>query len=69
MTISSCYVWKWLSGSIEPVVASLLEVAPVTNIQSFNYGRSYLERKKTSKLFRTMLNYWLGSGGSRQLHQ
>ena len=60
MTISSCYVWKWLSGSIEPVVASLLEVDPVTNIQSFNYGRSYLERKNREPIYHSELPLEIG---------
>jgi serine/threonine-protein kinase HipA len=36
------FVWIWLPGATEPVVAGRL--APVGGIIEFNYGRSYLER-------------------------
>lgn len=37
-----CYVWIWLPGKTEPVVAGKLE-ADSSGLQ-FNYGKSYLER-------------------------
>lgn len=37
-----CYVWIWLPGHIEPVVAGQLQ--QVQNRIVFNYGRRYLER-------------------------
>lgn len=37
-----CYVWIWLPGKTEPVVAGKLE-ADRSGLQ-FNYGKSYLER-------------------------
>ncbi len=37
------YVWIWLAGATEPVVAGKLEADDRGNVQ-FNYGRSYLER-------------------------
>ena len=36
------FVWIWLPGATEPVVAGRL--VPVGDIIEFNYGRSYLER-------------------------
>lgn len=36
------FVWIWLSGATEPVVAGLIELGGRTH--AFNYGRSYLER-------------------------
>ncbi len=36
------FVWIWLPGAVEPVVAGRLEA--VGNIIEFNYGRGYLER-------------------------
>ncbi len=37
------FVWVWLPGATEPVVAGKLEADDQGNIQ-FNYGKSYLER-------------------------
>ena len=36
------FVWIWLPGATEPVVAGRLDA--IGNIIEFNYGRSYLER-------------------------
>lgn len=36
------YVWVWLPGATEPVVAGVLEASG--DIIYFNYGRSYLAR-------------------------
>jgi len=36
------YVWTWLPGATEPVVAGKLELDDQGNVQ-FNYGQSYLE--------------------------
>jgi serine/threonine-protein kinase HipA len=44
---SEAYVWIWLPGEIDPVVAGKLE-AEGGKI-SFNYGRSYLERVRDTK--------------------
>lgn len=38
------YVWIWLPGEIEPVVAGKLEAE--NSLIHFNYGKSYLERQK-----------------------
>ena len=43
MTISKCFVWKWLRNEIEPVVAGVLTFDD-NNRQSFTYGKSYLGR-------------------------
>ncbi|CAN7360323.1 HipA domain-containing protein [Bosea sp. LjRoot9] len=40
--LDEVYVWVWLPGQIEPVVAGLLSRSGNTLV--FNYGRSYLER-------------------------
>lgn len=43
------FVWVWLPGAIEPVVAGLLEASG--DIVYFNYGRSYLERADAVSLY------------------
>lgn len=45
--ISEAYVWIWLPGTTEPVVAGRLEADNGQVL--FNYGRSYLERINDSK--------------------
>jgi len=46
---SEAYVWVWLPGSIEPVVAGLLSKKGQQLV--FNYGRSYLERQDAIPLY------------------
>ncbi|MES9830280.1 MAG: type II toxin-antitoxin system HipA family toxin [Candidatus Thiodiazotropha sp.] len=41
------FVWIWLPGATEPVVAGKLEADDQGNVQ-FNYGKSYLERTNDS---------------------
>jgi serine/threonine-protein kinase HipA len=48
-TPAGAYVWVWLPGSPEPVVAGFL--APDGEILAFNYGRSYLERPDAVPLY------------------
>lgn len=43
------FVWVWLPGATEPVVAGRLD--PVGPIVNFTYGRSYLERKNAIPLY------------------
>lgn len=43
------YVWIWLPGSTEPVVAGKLESDG--DLVHFNYGRSYLERKNAIPIY------------------
>ncbi|MCP2221703.1 type II toxin-antitoxin system HipA family toxin [Bradyrhizobium elkanii] len=43
------YVWTWLRGQAEPIVAGLLSVNGAELV--FNYGRSYLERKDATSLY------------------
>src|SRR6185369_15517047 len=43
------YVWAWIPGNTEPVVAGLLTSGGV-NLQ-FTYGRSYLGRKDAISLY------------------
>lgn len=43
------YVWIWLPGASEPVVAGRLE--STADIVGFNYGRSYLEREHAIALY------------------
>lgn len=45
MMISKCYVWMWLPGATEPVVAGELQF-DAQGRQAFAYGRSFLERAK-----------------------
>ena len=40
--VPEAYVWIWLPGALQPVVAGRIEAG--SGIYSFNYGRSYLER-------------------------
>jgi serine/threonine-protein kinase HipA len=43
------FVWVWLPGATEPVVAGRLD--PVGPIVNFTYGRSYLEREDAIPLY------------------
>ena len=43
------FVWVWLPGEVEPVVAGRLDVAGVS--VTFTYGRSYLERRNAISLY------------------
>jgi serine/threonine-protein kinase HipA len=44
------YVWTWLPGRTEPVVAGRVEVGD-GGITSFNYGRSYLDNPHAIPLY------------------
>lgn len=44
------YVWIWLPGATDPVVAGLLE-AQSNGIVTFTYGRSYLNRSDAIALY------------------
>lgn len=46
---AEAYVWNWLPGQTEPVVAGLLSAGGDRLV--FNYGRSYLERKDAVSLY------------------
>ncbi len=50
MTASRCYVWRWLPGATEPVVAGELRF-DAKGRQSFVYGRSYLERENAEPIY------------------
>lgn len=43
------YVWVWLPGALEPVVAGRIEAQD--GLYAFNYGRSYLERPDAIGLY------------------
>lgn len=43
------YVWIWLPGAIEPVVAGLITRDGERYV--FNYGRSYLDRPNAIAIF------------------
>ena len=43
------YVWTWLPGATEPVVAARLHLTG--DLVNFNYGRSYLERDEAIPLY------------------
>lgn len=46
---AEAFVWRWLPGDDEPVVAGRLEL--VGGVVSFNYGRSYLARAEAIPLY------------------
>jgi serine/threonine-protein kinase HipA len=50
MMISKCYVWMWLPGATEPVVAGELQF-DAQGRQAFAYGRSFLERAKAVSIY------------------
>lgn len=50
MIISECFVWKWLTGESEPVVAGRL-VQNKDGQQVFTYGRSYIERPNAEPIY------------------
>jgi serine/threonine-protein kinase HipA len=50
MTTSKCYVWRWLPGASDPVVAGELQFDD-RGRQLFFYGRSYLERDNAEPIY------------------
>jgi hypothetical protein len=54
MTTSKCYVWKWLLGATDPVVAGELQF-DANGRQRFVYGRSYLERANAEPIYESEL--------------
>lgn len=50
MSANEAYVWIWLPGKTEPVVAGLLERKDDGRLQ-FNYGRSYLARNDAISIY------------------
>ena len=46
---NQAYVWVWLPGASEPVVAGLIKQEGERHV--FNYGRSYLEHKDAVALY------------------
>lgn len=46
---TEAFVWTWLPGATEPIVAGRIELAD--GIVRFNYGRSYLARKEAIPLY------------------
>ena len=53
------YVWVWLPGQVEPVVAGRL--APTAQGLQFNYGQSYLARDDATALYTPELPLHRGS--------
>lgn len=45
------FVWFWLPGAIEPVVAGRLDLDSGTGLISFTYGRSYFARENAIPLY------------------
>ena len=43
------FVWVWLPGAVEPVIAGRLD--PVGPTVTFTYGQSYLEREDPMPLY------------------
>jgi serine/threonine-protein kinase HipA len=54
MTTSKCYVWRWLPGATDPVVAGELQFDD-RGRQMFVYGRSYLERDNAEPIYQSEL--------------
>lgn len=54
MTTSKCFVWRWLPGATEPVVAGELRF-DANGRQTFVYGRSYLERENAGPIYQPEL--------------
>lgn len=54
MTTSKCFVWRWLPGATEPVVAGELRFE-AKGRQTFVYGRSYLERENAGPIYQPEL--------------
>jgi serine/threonine-protein kinase HipA len=54
MTTSRCYVWRWLPGATDPVVAGELQFDD-RGRQMFVYGRSYLERDNADPIYESEL--------------
>jgi serine/threonine-protein kinase HipA len=48
---TSAYVWVWLPGATEPVVAGRVDEVVDTGLVTFTYGRSYLQRSDAIALF------------------
>lgn len=46
---AEAYVWTWLPGEVEPVVAGKLSTEGKSHV--FNYGKSYLERDNSISLY------------------
>lgn len=46
---TEAYVWIWLPGEVEPVVAGKLKAA--RDVLVFNYGKSYLERDNAISIY------------------
>lgn len=46
---SEAFVWVWLPGAEEPVVAGRIELGG--GVVRFNYGRSYLARRDAIPLY------------------
>lgn len=49
MTSEEAFVWVWLPGATEPVVAGRLEA--IDKVVMFNYGQSYLQRDDAIPLY------------------
>jgi serine/threonine-protein kinase HipA len=48
---TEAYVWIWLPGATEPVVAGRLYAEGSSVTLAFNYGKSYLERKNATPIY------------------
>lgn len=48
---TSAYVWVWLPGATEPMVAGRLDEVGDSGLVTFTYGRSYLQRSEAIALF------------------
>lgn len=57
---AACFVWKWLPGAVQPVVAGQLRI-DATGRQRFIYGRSYLGRPEAEPIYARELPLKSGS--------
>lgn len=48
-SLTTAFVWIWLPGAVEPVVAGRLD--PAGDLIDFTYGRSYLARPNAIPLY------------------
>ena len=65
MTISKpdnhrCFVWKWLPGESDPVVAGVLTI--INDEMHFAYGQSYLARANAEPIYAYELPLMLLTG-------
>jgi serine/threonine-protein kinase HipA len=56
---TEAFVWIWLPGALEPVIAGRIEREGTAHV--FTYGRSYLERERAIPIFSPELELQRGA--------